>query len=111
VASGGFDGTIRLLDTERGRALAILRGHAGGVWGVALSGGGQLVASGGDDGLVRLWDAHSGGLQRTLRADRRYEVLDITGLTGVTEAQRQMLHALGAVERAGVRPSDLIAEG
>ncbi len=39
---------------------------------------------------------------RTLRGDRRYERLDITGLTGVTEAQRQAMLALGAVERTGV---------
>jgi hypothetical protein len=37
---------------------------------------------------------------RTLRADRRYERLDITGLTGVTEAQRAALLALGAIEQA-----------
>jgi hypothetical protein len=40
---------------------------------------------------------------RTLRGDRRYERLDITGLTGVTEAQRQAMLALGAVERTGVQ--------
>jgi hypothetical protein len=39
------------------------------------------------------------GLLRTLRVDRRYERLDITGLSGVTEAQRTALLALGAVDR------------
>jgi hypothetical protein len=34
----------------------------------------------------------------TLRSERRYERLDITGLTGITEAQRRALLALGAVE-------------
>jgi hypothetical protein len=65
------------------------------------------VASGGDDGIVRLWDTSSGTLQRTLRAERRYEGLDITGLTGVTEAQRQALLALGATERSSVADADL----
>ena len=36
---------------------------------------------------------------RTLRADRRYERLDITGLTGVNEAQRATLLALGAIDQ------------
>ena len=69
------------------------------VWGVALSRDGRLVASGGIDGLVKLWEAGTGFSLRTLRAERRYERLDITGLTGVTEAQRSALLALGAVER------------
>ena len=35
---------------------------------------------------------------RTLRRDRLYERLDITGLRGVTEAQKATLRALGALE-------------
>jgi len=99
VASGGVDGTVRLWDAETGQPLATLRGHAGGVLDVALSDDGRLVASGGFDGTVRLWEASSGSLRRTLRAERRYEALDITGLTGITDAQRGALLALGAIER------------
>ena len=79
-------------------ALATLLGHTGGVRGVALSGDGQLVASVSFDGTVKLWEAGSGACLRTLRAERRYERMDITGLTGVTEAQRAALLALGAVD-------------
>jgi WD40 repeat protein len=107
VASGSVDGAVRLWDAESGQALAVLHGHAGGAWGVALSGDGRLVASGGLDGTVRLCDTSSGVLLCALRVERRYEALDITGLTGVTEAQRQALLALGAVERNGPPPSDL----
>jgi hypothetical protein len=38
-------------------------------------------------------------LPAQLRADRRYERLDITGLSGINAAQRAALLALGAVER------------
>jgi WD40 repeat protein len=107
VASGGFDGAVRLWDAEGGRLLATLHGSDGGVRGVALSGDGRLVASSGLDGTVRLCDTRNGELRRAFRAERRYAGLDITGLTGVTEAQRQALLALGAVERNAPPPSDL----
>jgi WD40 repeat protein len=98
AASGGYDGTVRLWEARSGRLRATLQGHTGLVHTVALSGDRQLVASGSFDGTVKLWDARSGVSLRTLRADRRYERLDITGLTGVTAAQRATLLALGAVE-------------
>jgi WD40 repeat protein/transcriptional regulator with XRE-family HTH domain len=101
LASGGFDGTVRLWETSTGRPMATLRGHAGPVRGVALSAEGHLVASGGFDGTVRLWAASSGSALRALRCDRRYERLNITGLTGITDAQRTALLALGAIECPG----------
>jgi WD40 repeat protein len=98
LASGGTDGTGRLWEVSTGRAVAILQGHTGTVWGVALSADGQLMASGGFDGTVRLWETSTGTWLRTLRPERRYERLDITGLTGITDAQRAALLALGAIE-------------
>jgi hypothetical protein len=85
VATGSYDGTIKLWEAG-GQLLATLQGHGGGVWGLALSAVGDMLASGGVDGTVRVWNPSDGALQRTLRGDRRYERLDITGLTGVTEA-------------------------
>jgi hypothetical protein len=35
---------------------------------------------------------------QTLRRDRPYEWLDITGIRGLTEAQKETLRALGAFE-------------
>ena len=82
--------------------LCTLEGHTGGVRDVAQSADGHLVASGGQDGTVRLWEPSSGSAMRILRSDRRYERVDITGLTGVTAAQRAALLALGAVDHAEI---------
>ena len=56
LASGDFDGTVRLWDPATGQHTATLRGHADWVDTVAFSPDGRLLASGGDDGTVRLWD-------------------------------------------------------
>jgi WD40 repeat protein/transcriptional regulator with XRE-family HTH domain len=100
LVSGGDDGLVKVWDVPSKRPVATLRGHAAGVWGVALSEDRRLVASGSFDGSVRLWSPTTGVSVRTLRADRRYERMDITGLRGVTEAQRAALTVLGAVDRA-----------
>ena len=50
LAGGGSDGIIRLWETESGRLLVTLQGHAGAVRCVALSGDGRLVASSNQDG-------------------------------------------------------------
>jgi len=99
LASGDTDGTARLWDRSTGRLLGTLRGHTGVLWGVALSADGQILASGGREGTVKIWETNSGVCLRTLRPDRRYERVDITGLTGINEAQRQALLDMGATEQ------------
>jgi WD40 repeat protein len=75
---------------------ARLSGHTGAVTGVAFPANGQSITSSSFDGTLRVWDVQSGKSVRSMRAERCYERLDITGLTGITEGQRQALLALGA---------------
>jgi len=99
VASGSLDGTIRVWDRDAGTERHRLLGHAGGVFAVAFSPDGASLASGSDDETIRLWDIRKGVCLATLRADGPYAGMNIAGATGLTEAQRSALKALGAVER------------
>jgi WD40 repeat protein/transcriptional regulator with XRE-family HTH domain len=100
LASSGVDGTINLWETAGTRPLATLRSHGGIVYSLALSADGHQLASGGDDGVVKLWDLPGGTCLLALRPDRRYERLDITGLSGITDAQKAALLAQGAIDIA-----------
>ena len=48
--------------------------------------------------MVGVWDTATGQALPMLRPDRPYERMNITGLHGLTAAQRAALVALGAVE-------------
>jgi WD40 repeat protein len=99
VASASIDRTIRLWSARTGQLLEVLAGHTDAVYSVAIGDEGQLLASGGLDATVRLWSTRNPRLIRTLHPDRRYERMDITELTGITDAQRETLISLGALSR------------
>ncbi|MEZ4713773.1 MAG: BTAD domain-containing putative transcriptional regulator [Caldilineaceae bacterium] len=98
LASGGADNTVRLWDHETGQLLHTLTGHTNRVKGVAFSPDGATLVSSSADETMKLWSVESGQCLKTLRSDRPYERMNITGITGVTAAQKQALKALGAVE-------------
>jgi len=100
LVSASFDGTVKMWDVEAGALISTWTGHDGRVTGAGLSANGLVAVSAGVDGTVRVWETDTGQVRHTLLADRRYERLDITGLTGLTEAQRDALLVLGAVDRA-----------
>jgi WD40 repeat protein len=60
LASGFWDGTIRLWDVTTGVEIARLDGHDGGVEALCVLPDGRL-ASGSRDGTIRLWDMTTGG--------------------------------------------------
>jgi WD40 repeat protein/transcriptional regulator with XRE-family HTH domain len=98
LISGCSDGVLRWWELASGQCLREEQAHQGMVQALKRSPDGRQLASCGDDGIVALWELHSGERLRTLRHDRPYERMDIAGLTGITDAQRASLLALGAVK-------------
>jgi hypothetical protein len=98
LASGSEDQIVRLWDVGTGECLQTLQEHSKGVWSVAFSPDGSTLASSSQDETIKLWDVNTGECLKTLRAERLYEGMNITGVTGLTQAQKATLKALGAVE-------------
>ncbi len=66
LASGSWDGTVKLWDVATGEAIATLEGHTNGVRSVLFSSDGTTLASGSWDGTVKLWDVATGEAIATL---------------------------------------------
>ncbi|WP_157248302.1 NB-ARC domain-containing protein [Nonomuraea typhae] len=97
VATGGDDRLIRVWRTESLTDPMVIVGHSGPVQALAYTPDGAALASASLDGTARLWDG--GGRQVSMLVpDRPYEQMDITGAHGLTDAQRETLRALGAVD-------------
>ncbi len=102
LISGGGDGVLRWWDVQSGECMRMREAHQGKVQQLRCSPDGAKLASCGDDGTIRLWDLHRGEHLHTLRRDRPYERLTITGIKGLSEAQKASLHALGAFGETNV---------
>ncbi|WP_414585538.1 NB-ARC domain-containing protein [Scytonema sp. PCC 10023] len=101
LASGTENETVNLWDIRDGKCLNTLEGHTSRVWSVAFSPDGQTLASGSEDETIKLWDVKTGECLKTLIIPKLYEGMNITGVMGLTEAQKATLKALGAVEDGG----------
>jgi small GTP-binding protein len=75
LASGSFDGTLKIWEVEGGELLRTLESHGDVVTRVAFHPQGQTLVSGGRSS-TNLWEVRSGKLLRTLRTGR-----DIFGIT------------------------------
>lgn len=98
LASGSGDSTIKLWNLETGAELHTLIGHTNQVQTIAFDPRGEFLASGSNDGMIKLWQHSTGRCVRSLQPKRPYEGMNITGVQGLTDAQKASLKTLGAVE-------------
>lgn len=99
LASGSGDRTVKLWQVSTGICQDTLkRGHTDRIRSVAFSPDGQTLASGSEDETVQLWDVQKCSRLKQIKSDRLYEGMEITGTTGLTDAQKASLKALGAIE-------------
>ncbi len=98
LVSGNSEGMLRWWDIASGKSLLDLEAHKGRVQSLRRNLGGTQLASCGDDGAVQLWDLGTGKGLHSLQQDRPYERVNIRGIRGLTEAQKDNLRTLGAIE-------------
>jgi len=101
LASAGDDQTIRLWDVASGECLRVMREHSNHIRSVTFATNGLFLASGSDDGTIKLWSEQTARCLATLISERPYEGMDITGVSGLTEAQQVALRSLGAIGSSG----------
>jgi WD40 repeat protein len=89
---------IKLWDLDRGKNIATLQGHTSSIRSVAFDPEGRMLVSSSEDGTIRLWDSSTGECLKILTIDRPYEGMNISGVTGLTDAQKETLRILGAIE-------------
>jgi predicted ATPase/WD40 repeat protein/DNA-binding SARP family transcriptional activator len=98
LAYGGDDFGIYLWRWQTDEAPYVLRGHIGLVRLLAFSPTAPLLVSYSTDYTLRLWDLETNSCRQVLRAPGPYAGMNITGVTGISEAQQAALKALGAVD-------------
>jgi WD40 repeat protein len=98
LASTSADRSIKLWEANTGKCTKTIYGHKGWVWSAVFTLDNKTLVSCSGDETVKLWDVQTGQCINTLRSPRPYEGMNITGVTGLTDAQKGTLKALGAVE-------------
>jgi WD40 repeat protein/DNA-binding SARP family transcriptional activator len=98
VVSGGFDSMLYVWDPATGEVLHQLDVFNDGINDVTFLPNSNILLAACLDGAVRIWNVETGTLLDTLNVPGPYEGMNITGVTGITEAQKEALKALGAVE-------------
>jgi WD40 repeat protein len=91
--------TIEIRDAATGALLRSLPRHTNHIMSLAFSPTAPILVTSGWDSAIWLWNAETGACLNRLRSPGPYTGMNITGVTGITEAQKVALMALGAYEQ------------
>jgi WD40 repeat protein len=85
----GEDKNIKIWDFDTDKPIE-LEGdrHTQWVLSVAFSSDNKTLASGSEDETIKLWNVKTGRLIKTLKDKSPYQEMNITGVKGLTEAQK-----------------------
>ncbi|MBV7337273.1 WD40 repeat domain-containing protein [Chloroflexi bacterium TSY] len=97
LASVGMDHVVRVWDVASGEQIHSISVNQH-VYSIAYSPDGHMIVTAAQDGAARIWDIATGQCLKILRPPRLYEDTNITGVTGISDAQKAALSALGAVD-------------
>lgn len=98
LVSGSEDNTLRIWNIATGECQHVLASHTNWVRAVRFSPDNRTIVSASEDETIKIWDAATGQCLKTLRHERSYEDMDITGIQGLTSAQIATLIMLGAID-------------
>ena len=98
LVSGSKDNTIKIWNIETGQCNRTLENHKNAVVSIDFSPDGKTIVSASRDETIRLWDIEKGDCLREFTVNKPYKGMNITGVKGLTDAQRETLKALGASE-------------
>lgn len=100
LVSAAADNCLCVWDIESGKCVRQLTGHTNWPLAVAFRANGQGLISGSSDGVIKFWDLQTGNCIQSLQAMGPYDGMNITGATGISDAQRSALVQLGAFDGA-----------
>lgn len=96
--TGSQDQTMRIWNIRTGECLNVLKEHQGAIFSVICSPNGEIIATASEDETIKLWNPQTGECWQSLKIEGLYKNMNITGVTGLSEAQKVALKRLGAVE-------------
>lgn len=99
LASASEDRTVRLWDMNDFACVKVLDSHSNVVCSVDFNSNGNLLANTSHDNIIQLWDTKTWQCFQSLKIDRLYEGMSINGVSGLTQAQKEVLLGLGAIDR------------